>query len=293
MRCAGSAARQAASARAAIALVAACLACGRALAADVPYVPTPAAVVDAMLEMAGVRAGDRLVDLGSGDGRVVIAAVSRHGATGLGIELDPELVQRARAAAAAAALGERARFVQADIFRADFGDPTVVTLYLLPGVNLRLRPRLLALRPGTRIVSHDFGLGDWAADRSLRLPVPEKSYGPPHSDVYLWIVPARVEGVWRWTIDTPQGSQPAELTLRQHHQRLTGSMRVGNREALLVNARLRGDRLSFAVVDDDLPRHDYEARARGELLDGRLRIAGEKAARRWSAERVPAAGAER
>lgn len=261
-----------------------------AVASDVPYVPTPPEVVDAMLRMAGVRAGDRLLDLGSGDGRVVIAAVSRQGASGVGIELDPELVERARDEAARLNLGERARFLQGDIFRSDFGNPTVLTLYLLPGANLRLRPRILAMAPGTRVVSHDFTMGDWAPDQSRRLAVPGKAYGPPHSDLHLWIVPARVEGTWRWVAETPHGPRPVLLTLRQRYQRLTGTLRIGDREALLVNARLRGERLAFAMVDDDLPRHEYAGRVAGEALEGTLRVTGDDSEHGWKARRVPPPG---
>jgi SAM-dependent methyltransferase len=150
---------------------------------DAPYVVTPDQVVVEMLRLARVTEQDVLYDLGSGDGRIVIAAARQFGARGVGIEIDPERVLLAADSARRSGVGERVRFVQGDIFTADIGPATVVTMYLLPGVTLRLRAKLLAeLRPGTRIVSHDYGLGDWKPDKSLRVG---------RSTLYYWVVPAR------------------------------------------------------------------------------------------------------
>jgi SAM-dependent methyltransferase len=161
---------------------------------DVPFEPTPHLVVDAMLRLAKVGPGDLLIDLGSGDGRIVIAA-ARRGATGLGVEIVPELVEQSRANARAAGVAARVEFREQDLFRTDLARATVVTMYLLPEVNLQLRPRLLALAPGTRLVSHDWDLGDWAPDRSVRIDVPDKALGrDKFSRVHLWVVPARVHG---------------------------------------------------------------------------------------------------
>ena len=148
---------------------------------DVQYVPTPSAVVEAMLDVAGVSGSDVLYDLGSGDGRIPIAAATKFGTRGVGIDIDPDLVERARENARRAGVEDKVAFVEGDLFAHDLSQATVITLYLLPQLNLKLRPTLLKLKPGTRIVSHDFGMGDWKPDRTLRLG---------RSTVYFWVVPA-------------------------------------------------------------------------------------------------------
>ena len=169
---------------------------GAALAQEeVPFITTPDRVTLAMLTLAGVGPADHVIDLGSGDGRIVITAARRFGATGVGVEIVPDLVQRSRAAAQAAGVADRVSFLEQDLFQTDLSRATVVTMYLLPEVNLQLRPRLLALKPGTRIVSHDWDMGDWLPDRSLTLDVPEKAIGrEKKSTIYLWVVPGRVPG---------------------------------------------------------------------------------------------------
>ena len=162
-----------------------------AAADDVPFVTTPDTVTLAMLELAAVTPRDHVVDLGSGDGRIVITAARRFGASGLGVEIVPDLVRTSRERARAAGVADRVEFREQDLFATDLGAATVVTMYLLPDVNLQLRPRLLALAPGTRIVSHDWDLGDWAPDRTVTVDVPEKALGrDKFSRVHLWIVPA-------------------------------------------------------------------------------------------------------
>jgi len=169
----------------------------RAQQEDVPFVTTPDHVTVAMLELAKVGPQDFVIDLGSGDGRIVIAAARRFGARGLGVEIVPELVEKSRRAAQAAGVGERAHFREQDLYKTDLSPASVVTMYLLPEVNLQLRPRILKLRPGTRIVSHDWDMGDWAPDKTITLDVPDKPIGREKlSRVHLWIVPARVEGAW-------------------------------------------------------------------------------------------------
>jgi SAM-dependent methyltransferase len=160
---------------------------------EVPFITTPDHVTIAMLEIAGVKAGDHVIDLGSGDGRIVITAARRFGATGLGVEIVPDLVARSIANAQKAGVGDRVQFRQQDLFDpaldADLARATVITMYLLPEVNLRLRPRLQALKKGTRIVSHDWDMGDWKPDRQITLPVPDKAVGREKlSRVYLWVV---------------------------------------------------------------------------------------------------------
>ena len=190
-----------------------------AAADEVPFVTTPDAVTLAMLELAAVTASDRVVDLGSGDGRIVITAARRFGAGGLGVEIVPELIRISRERARAAGVADRVEFREQDLFATDLGEATVVTMYLLPDVNLQLRPRLLALAPGTRIVSHDWDLGDWTPDRTVTVDVPDKQLGrDKFSRVHLWIVPARVAG--RWCGDD------ASLEIAQRFQRFSATLAV-------------------------------------------------------------------
>jgi SAM-dependent methyltransferase len=188
--------------------------------AEVPYVQTPMAVVDAMLELAGARAGDRLVDLGSGDGRLVIRAAQRFGIPGLGVDLDPNLVALSEQRARDAGVAGLARFAVQDLFDTDLTQASLITMYLLPEVNLALRPRLLRLAPGTRVVSHDWDMGDWMPDHSRTLPVPDKPVGlRRESAAHLWVIPASVQGDWRGRL---AGEPDALLTLRiaQRYQQL-------------------------------------------------------------------------
>src|SRR5512139_185358 len=169
----------------------------RALVEEVPFVVTPDSVTQAMLELAKVGPGDHVIDLGSGDGRIVITAARRYGASGLGVEIDPALVAKSIENAKVAGVEAKAKFLEQDLFRTDLAPATVVTLYLLPEVNLKLRPSLLALKAGTRIVSHDWDMGEWKPDRSLKLRADSKKIGlKKESDVHLWVVPTNVDGVW-------------------------------------------------------------------------------------------------
>ena len=199
----------------------ACAGAGRAQAQEeVPFVTTPDRVTLAMLELAGVGAADHVVDLGSGDGRIVITAARRFGASGLGVEIVPDLVLRSRDNARLAGVHERVEFREQDLFATDLGRASVVTMYLLPEVNLQLRPRLLALAAGTRIVSHDWDMGDWQPDRSLTLDVPEKAIGREKSSrIHLWQVPARIGGTWCGAtarLDIAQRFQRYSATLAAH-----------------------------------------------------------------------------
>ncbi len=164
---------------------------------DVPYVTTPDNVTLTMLELAKVGRRDRVIDLGSGDGRIVIVAAKRFGARGLGVEIDPKLVAQSRENAKRAGVASRVEIREQDLFNTDLSGATVITMYLLPEVNIELRPKLLALSPGTRIVSHDWDMGDWKPDRSVTVAARDKKIGLEKSSrVHLWIVPAQVEGVW-------------------------------------------------------------------------------------------------
>jgi Methyltransferase domain len=192
--------------------------CGMARAQDeVPFITTPDSVTLAMLQVAGVTAKDFVIDLGSGDGRIVITAARRFGARGLGVEIVPDLVEASRRNARSAGVAERAEFRVQDLFQTDLAAAQVITMYLLPDVNLQLRPRLLALAAGTRIVSHDWDMGDWQPDRSLTLEVPDKAIGrDKRSTVHLWVVPAQVQGVWcaaGGTLEVTQRFQTFSATL--------------------------------------------------------------------------------
>ncbi len=194
------------------------LAAGAALAQEeVPFITTPDQVTLAMLQLGGVGGGDHVIDLGSGDGRIVITAARRFGASGLGVEIVGDLVRKSRDNARIAGVADRAQFLEQDLFATDLRRATVLTMYLLPAVNMQLRPRLLALAPGTRIVSHDWDMGDWAPDRTQRIEVPDKAVGiEKASRIHLWVVPARVHGRWcaaDGSLDVTQRFQTFSATL--------------------------------------------------------------------------------
>ncbi len=164
---------------------------------EVPFITSPDNVTLEMLNAAGVKRGDHVIDLGSGDGRIVILAARRFEATGLGVEIDPRLVELSKTNARTAGVADKAEFREQDLFKTDLAPATVITMYLLPEFNLQLRPSLLGLKPGTRIVSHDWDMGDWKPDRTTVVPVPNKAVGfEKSSKIHLWTVPARVDGLW-------------------------------------------------------------------------------------------------
>ncbi len=237
---------------------------------SVPFVVTPAEIVERMLRMAEVGKGDHLIDLGSGDGRIVIAA-ARRGATALGVDLDPDLVRRATENAARAGVAERVRFEQRDLFETDLSQASVVAFYLLPEFNVKLLPRLLALKPGTRIVSHDGGIGEWPPDERLEMRVPEKAVGVGGlSRVELWVVPADARG--RWASEVPQHGGRWIFDIAQRFQELEVDVRAQGRDLLLRASRLRGAEIKLAVTGV------VGTRAWNHLFAGRVedgRIAGE------------------
>jgi len=255
---------------------------------DAPYVDTPPAVVEAMLDLAEVGPRDFVIDLGSGDGRIVIMAATKRGARGLGVDIDGDLVSAARREARRQGVADRVTFVEENLFVTDLRRASVLTLYLHSGVLAQLRPRLFSdLRPGTRIVSHDFGISGWKPDRDIVVPAPGKIYGPPRSDVYLWIVPANAAGTWRWR--GVLGGRPAEgeLSLTQNFQMLTGRAVIGGVAARVEGGRMRGDAIRLVIgsgAKGRLPRHEFDGRVEGDAIRGTVTIAG--TAQDWQATRT-------
>src|SRR5262245_47641924 len=202
---------------------------------DVIWVPTPQALVERMLDMAKATPKDYVIDLGSGDGRTVSTAAKR-GIKALGIEYNPDMVELSKRNAEKEGVAARAQFIRGDIFETDFSRATVLTLYLLPSLNVKLRPTILKMKPGTRVVSHAFDMDDWQPDQTAEVD---------GSKAFLWIVPAPVEGTWRWS----GAGRPVEMTLKQHYQQLGGSVRFGDMAGELRDLKLDGDHIAFSVFE--------------------------------------------
>ena len=255
----------------------------------VPYVQTPVEIVERMMRMAEVRAGDFVIDLGSGDGRIVIEAAKR-GARGLGVDLDSNLVKLATQNARQAGVAERARFETRDIFETDLAAASVVTMYLLPDFNKKLLPRLLALKPGTRIVSHDGSIGDWPADETLEMRTPEKPVGVGGtSKVELWIVPAELGGTW--TSQLAQHGGAWRFQVAQRYQILEVAALAEGRELLVRNTRLRGEEVKLVItgVVKSRPWHHYfVGTARGDAIEGEVTVSdgNNKVVYPWLAKRA-------
>jgi len=262
---------------------------GGALAqgADVPYVPTPAKVVEVMLGMAQVGPKDYLIDLGSGDGRIVITAAKKYGTRGLGVDIDSALVAEAQREARRQGVSDKVTFALRNLFITDISQANVVTMYLFPQVNMALRPRLLQeLKPGTRVVSHEFDMDDWQPDERVRVPVPDKPYGAPSSDVFLWIVPADASGRWRWRM--PGAAAEDVVTLRQRFQMLEGEGTVAGRAARWGGGRVRGEAVRFTFVTDVEGRavqHEFAGRIDGDAIRGTA-MAREGGRHDWHATRT-------
>jgi SAM-dependent methyltransferase len=229
---------------------------------EVPFVTSADNVTDEMLRLARVGPQDYVIDLGSGDGRIVIQAARRFGAPGLGVEIVPELVEKSLLSAKAAGVADKVDFKVQDLFKTDLSKATVITMYLLPDVNLLLRPRLLQLRPGTRVVSHDWDMGDWKPDQTTTVPVPNKTVGrEKSSQIHLWTVPAQVGGLWCGTGPLSE----FRLELKQAFQEVEGTLTRRDR-VREVHGRMQGDTLLTQST-----RHgDLEAR----MTDGMLRVSG-------------------
>ena len=246
---------------------------------EVPFVTTPDQVTLAMLRLAGVGPRDHVIDLGSGDGRIVITAARRFGASGLGVEIVPELVRQSLANAQAAGVAGRASFAQQDLFATELSPATVITMYLLPEVNLQLRPRLLALAPGTRIVSHDWDLGDWQADESVTVEVPDKTVGrDKFSRVYLWRVPARGQGLWC--------APGASLEITQRFQRFSATLALAASSAppQVFDGRIDGLTLQARGLHNALLHAEGPGLRIGRLDGAGAALAGQRLARANAAQ---------
>jgi hypothetical protein len=232
---------------------------------DVVWVPSPQTAVNKMLEIAKVTPKDYLIDLGSGDGRTVITA-AKQGTKALGIEYNPEMVELSKRNAAKEGVSERATFTKADLFESDLSQATVITLFLLPDINIKLRPKILDLKPGTRIVSNTFTMGEWTADETITVNGDCQTY----CTVMLWIVPAKVTGTWQ----LPQG----QLTLKQTFQMISGTIRSGNVSTPITNGRLHGDEISFSAGGAQ-----YTGRVNGNVIEGNVKGGSDS---KWRATRA-------
>jgi len=226
---------------------------------DVVWVPTNQKLVDKMLDLAKVTGNDYLIDLGSGDGRTVITAAKR-GATAHGIEYNPDMVALSKRNAEKEGVSAKATFEKADLFETDFSKASVITMFLLPSINQKLRPKLLDMKPGTRIVSNSFDLGDWTADETASISEECTS----HCTAYFWVVPAKVEGKWQ----TPQG----ELTLEQKFQVVSGTLKNGNVIAPVTNGKVTGDQIAFTAAGTR-----YTGKISGNTIEGKSNSGGKEA----------------
>jgi hypothetical protein len=264
-------------------------------AGDVVYVPTPQVVVETMLAMAKVSAKDYVIDLGSGDGRIVITAAKKFGAQGFGVDLDQVLLKRANEAAQREGVADRARFIEQNLFETDLSKATVITSYLLPEMNEKLRPKILRLRPGTRVVAHDYHMGEWQPDDNDTLSVPEKTVGNPGTSyIFMWYVPANAAG--KWQIRVPVGGQTlnVDLDFNQRFQMLSGNARINDRSAQIQGARVRGEEVTFWLTTGSgagAVRHEFTGKVQGDSINGTVRVhAGKKVDQAAFTARRTAAG---
>jgi SAM-dependent methyltransferase len=223
---------------------------------DVIWMPTGGELVTLMLKTAKVTPNDLVYDLGAGDGKIAIAAAKEFGARSIGIEFNPDMAAFAQRNAVRAGVGDRVKIINGDIFKEDFSKATVVTLYLLPDLNLKLRPILLKMKPGTRVVSHAFTMGDWEADQEIEAG----------QRGYFWIVPANVAG--DWVIDGIETQNKVVLNLVQRYQRIGGSLTVGGKTQPILNPSLEGDKLSFGYIDRNNNLHNVKLTVNGSQLKG-------------------------
>ncbi|HSE00406.1 MAG TPA: class I SAM-dependent methyltransferase [Burkholderiales bacterium] len=256
---------------------------------DTPYVQTPQNVVDTMLEIAKVGPRDYVIDLGSGDGRMVITAAKKYGARGFGVDLDRKLVALANRNARQAGVANRAVFYQRDLHETDVSAATVMSIYLLPEVNLMIRSRLLAtLKPGTRIVSHDYGMGEWQPDYQTELDAPGKPVGiSQRSKIFYWMVPGRAAGRWFWRLAGDAKPAEFELALQQNFQAIDGTLKTGGSTVRVENARLAGEDIAFSAAVGGA-RYEFTGRIHRHTIEGKARVLRGAEARElpWSATRT-------
>jgi len=226
---------------------------------DVIWVPTPDALVTKMLQAVKTTKDDLVFDLGSGDGKIPIAAAKEFGATAVGIEYNPEMAELARRNVKRAGVDGKVRIITGDIFKEDFTKATVVTMYLLPDLNVKLRPIILKMKPGTRVTSHQFHMGDWEADEKLNIEF---------RDAYVWYVPADVAG--EWAIKEESGGFEGVVTLAQRFQRVGGTITTGGKSQPLLSPTLTGDKLAFSFVDSENNLRTVKTTVSGATMSGDL-----------------------
>ena len=250
-----------------------------------PYVPTPQVVVDEMLRIGKVGAGDFVIDLGSGDGVIVLTAAQKLKARGFGVDIDPELVKLSNNEAKKRGIADRVSFQVQDVFKTDISRATVVTLYLLPGMMMNLRSKIFNdLKPGTRVVSHDYNFDDWRADDQYTWDVPEKEKinGVPRATVYLWIIPAKIAGRWQVQVNGGGVAERHELNFKQQFQTFTGEDARGGK---LVATLLNGESITFGLPTTG-GRFTFKGRVSGDTMEGMAELPGGKGTAKWTATRV-------
>jgi SAM-dependent methyltransferase len=263
---------------------------------DVIFVPTPEEVVMEMLNTARVTQNDIVYDLGCGDGRIVITAVKVFGARGIGVDIDPVRIKESSENAQKIGVTDRVKFIERDLFRTDISEATVVFLYLLTELNIQLRPKLFKeLKPGTRIVSHEFDMGDWKPDRAGVVRNVKLLYTPNYPtekdvDFYYWVIPANVAGMWRWTMAISKGKQEYALRLVQKFQEVSGVVNVNGQEIPITDARLVGDQLSFTLRDNTSKEKAvirFNGRISGDTIQGLVEAGPSEQIYNWAARRIP------
>ena len=253
-----------------------------------PYVPTPQVVVDEMLKLAGVTADDFVIDLGSGDGRIVITAAKRFKAKGFGVDIDGKLVAMSNRNARAEKVEDRAKFAERDMFKTDIGKASVLTLYVLPDFMQKLRSKVLAeMKPGTRVVAHDYPIDEWHPDRVVTLTVPEKmeANGTDKAYLYLWIVPAGVGGTWRVDFDAEKRSEEIIVTFSQRFQKIDAAAERMRRLLPIQNPTLTGAMVTFSIALG-ATRYQFSGWVDGDKIEGTATTSSGKGLLKWRGTRV-------
>ena len=255
---------------------------------DVVYVPTPQIVVDEMLAMGKVNKNDYLIDLGSGDGRLVITAAKKHGAKALGVDLDTYLLKVANENARKENVADRVTFREQNLFETDIAEATVISTYLLPEMNLKLRSKIMKLKPGTRVVAHDYSMGDWYPDEQKTLVVPEKKVGNPGiSYIFHWVVPALVAGKWQSQLAIDGKALAYEFDMEQFFQNIDGNAKAGGVPGEM-RGKMTGEQVKFSLTSkgQKFDRHEFQGKITGETITGTVRIGLDSTQRPWTAKRI-------